>query len=560
MTIEQKDKVFVIYNPTGGTATTRPYLRHKTGRYDPLAEEVDDRPTSPEDYDAATEAWVVMDDFPESADADRAAFTTVPQEPIWTVDPAVPSVSVSLANASLSVRQRETRRILERRRKRLIRLLGLESKISVASFALIRAAINKIDDVDTDPNWSNPEAILSDSNYNIPAVSLDSSPLVERVPGLFGSGTMSRLVMKDGIGKNLIRNSDFLQGAGAWDLFSTGTLAGQVTVGLRENTTFTGANYPVLAISQNNAIATGSESADYANARINRLLPNGTLDVKSIPVTPGRWYEWTPQLSIHRCNYRLIVDWYDATGTFLSNSSSATQTDQNSGSSSNPDEWQRNFYKFQAPAGAAFARPYIRKYGTLSGTTSFVFVHKPFFAETHADATVPAPYNDGPSGLITGSGLLLGSILREHLLPGSFKYDDCTDISYTAAAISSQTSTASAATGLASITIQGGVSTDLVFIEAFTNIQASAGGDQVRMNAWLTVQIGAGAENVVGNGYVEDWGFTGGGRKQIVLMGVVTANTVANLTFNFRLAKNSTHVGGNPSRIGGLLRARRVSG
>lgn len=331
--IEQRDKIFVIHLLTGGTATARPYVKHKTGRYDSTLEEADDRPVAGMDYDAATEGWIAVDTFPESSDVARTNWTSSPQEPVYTVDTVALAVNVAFPNAAVGVRQREVRRVLERRRKRAMLRLGLESKVSSASWASLRTLIDRVDDVEANPNWAaNPEGILGDANYNEPAITLSSTPIKDR--------------------------------------------------------------------------------------------------------------------------------------------------------------------------------------------------------------------------------------LAEILAAGTLKYDDYADISNTAAGISSQTTDPTAATGLANIVVSGGVSTDLVFIDAITNIDSAAAGDQVRLNAWITVQIGAGSEFAVGNAYVLNWGFTGGGQKQLVLMGCVTANTIANLTFRFRVAKAATHspAGNNPLRTGGLLRARRVSG
>ena len=107
----------------------------------------------------------------------------------------------------------------------------------------------------------------------------------------------------------------------------------------------------------------------------------------------------------------MIIAWYNSAGTYL------TETQQpydvavvTSGSSTNPDSWYRGFVKGVAPSTAAYAMTIFRKYGTLSGTSSYLFVNQPQLEVTHAGATQPAPYFSGYSTIIDGGNIRTGSI------------------------------------------------------------------------------------------------------------------------------------------------------
>lgn len=71
--------------------------------------------------------------------------------------------------------------------------------------------------------------------------------------------------------------------------------------------------------------------------------------------------------------------------------------------------------KALAPAGAAFVRPIFRKFGTLSGSNSYLMLHKPMVAETHAQATEPAPWSPGGQTIISGDMVKTGLLVADRI-------------------------------------------------------------------------------------------------------------------------------------------------
>ncbi len=145
----------------------------------------------------------------------------------------------------------------------------------------------------------------------------------------------------------------------------------------------------------------------------------GSGDNLYIPVTPGQWYELSVYTSTHRCNGRIFLQWFDESGASIS----APWSDfgEDGGPSTNPDAWQRRWMKALAPAGAAFVRPIFRKFGTLSGSNSYLMLHKPMVAEAHAQATGPAPWSPGGQTIISGNMIKTGLVDADRI-----KIDDVT--------------------------------------------------------------------------------------------------------------------------------------
>jgi hypothetical protein len=115
-----------------------------------------------------------------------------------------------------------------------------------------------------------------------------------------------------------------------------------------------------------------------------------------------------------------MIGWRDADGVWVAGSTIRAKAPVQAGDNSNPDAWVREWGKAQAPAGAVFAHVQIQKFGTTSGTSSYVFVHKPQWAVTHEHATEPTPWGPGRTTLITGTGIATGEISAEHIDTISF--------------------------------------------------------------------------------------------------------------------------------------------
>ena len=252
---------------------------------------------------------------------------------------------------------------------------------------------------------SSPAGAVSQARIDADKIILDGTVVASHIAA--NSITVDRLV--SGGGSNLLQNTDFGQGTQGWALtWQNGTVGAQSTFARREaGTSWAGTHNPTAMVFQNGTATDGNTdlSAVYQNTN------GGIRAYSSSPVTAGRTYIFSARMSFHRCDVTMIIAWYDSAGTYL------TETQQpysvavvQSGSSTNPDSWYRGFVKGVAPSTAAYAMTIFRKYGTLSGTSSYLFVNQPQFEVTHAGATQPAPYFSGYSTIIDGGNIRTGSI------------------------------------------------------------------------------------------------------------------------------------------------------
>lgn len=164
----------------------------------------------------------------------------------------------------------------------------------------------------------------------------------------------------------------------------------------------------------------GAETA-YYTANLYALNDADTIvDGRGIHIEPNGWYELSAQAGAHRCYGRLHIFWYDVTGAYIGENSVATATNVSGGSKA-WEEWPRYRIKAQAPANARFAAIGFRKYRTTTGASpvsSYLFVHKPMFARTTAEATEGVPYAPSGSTYITGNEILTGAITAGHIKAG----------------------------------------------------------------------------------------------------------------------------------------------
>ena len=202
---------------------------------------------------------------------------------------------------------------------------------------------------------------------------------------------------------NLLQNTDLASGTLHWSAAFTGTA--QTTFSLRSpGQSYAGATYPTLMLFQNGS-ATDSEAGIWS-----AFWKDNATQVNYGPaVTPNAWYEVSVQISTIRCKADIIIQFFDVAGTLLSATTVATQTNVPT-SSTNPETWPRIGGKAQAPASAAYMALVVYKYGTLSSTSSYVFVHKPYAGVTYSTATDLAPYSVGGSTIIDGASIKTGSI------------------------------------------------------------------------------------------------------------------------------------------------------
>lgn len=188
---------------------------------------------------------------------------------------------------------------------------------------------------------------------------------------------INTLQSRVGNGGNLIDNSEFARDLSGWDFpaapeFTNGrNLAPQWTVG-------PGTAY----IAEEGANA---NPAHYVEA----------VPTPALPVVPGKRYQWSIYTAAHRCLVQAFIYWLDGAGTAIG----YTPLDGN-----DDDAWggaelagYKRLKSFgTAPAGAATARPILRKTTTKSGqANSYAFFTKAHFAEASSTQTEPDAYSPG---------------------------------------------------------------------------------------------------------------------------------------------------------------------
>jgi hypothetical protein len=159
----------------------------------------------------------------------------------------------------------------------------------------------------------------------------------------------------------------------------------------------------------------GTATDGYYNLYLGKPLAAGGSEPKAYPVKAGDVLEASAFVSTHRCQIRLIIQFYNASGTTISTAVVSPQSDFGSGSSTIPDEWTRIGGRATAPATAVSAAFIIQKFGTTSSTTSYLFVHKPMLCLSHAQATELTPWSSDGVTFVSGDEIVTGAITAEKI-------------------------------------------------------------------------------------------------------------------------------------------------
>lgn len=216
-----------------------------------------------------------------------------------------------------------------------------------------------------------------------------------------------------GMGGNLIEDPVWatgLEGVGSWT--GNAAVGAETLVDLRPPGQWAGVNFPTMMVFQD-----GTTIADYYLylKRVGAGYGNG----QCFPVEPGQWYDGSAHLSTHRCGGQLQIRWRDGSGTDLGGPASVELSNNLAGSSGNPDAWARYGVRGQAPSGAVMGQVVLRKYGTNPGeANSYVFVHKPMLAQTHAHASASPPWSPGGQTTIAGDQIRTGAIRSANFVSG----------------------------------------------------------------------------------------------------------------------------------------------
>ncbi len=201
------------------------------------------------------------------------------------------------------------------------------------------------------------------------------------------------------IGQNLIPNSD-QSAAMTW---VSNSQSGAVVIGhpLQWSSQVFGAvsEYTLRSATTRNVtiFQTNEATGNRAAAAVD-VYPMGWWGADySIPVRAGQRYWWSYYAQGHRCDVGGGVSWFRADGTHIG-SDDIPRTFPTEGGAQSLDQYVRVGVGVVAPAGAALACPYMRKYDTIPGQgTSWFWAAAPQFEAVQANAQGPSPYMPGPA-------------------------------------------------------------------------------------------------------------------------------------------------------------------
>nr|WP_323779538.1 phage tail protein [Amylibacter sp.] len=223
-----------------------------------------------------------------------------------------------------------------------------------------------------------------------------------------GSVTATKLAI--GGGGNLLENSNWVGGLATVVAQAGAGIHAEHAVSLRSaGLSFSGNYYPTLQFFQNGT------AAGQASLYFHKISGGQT---HGWPASPGGWYDASVQMRHFRAGGFLRMVFRDAAGSWKGSADTAA-VGNTGGSNDNPDSWERLWVKAQAPVDTASIQLIVYKDGTSSGANSYLFLHKPMIAETHADATEPTPYAVSGATFITGNEILTGAILADHIQAGA---------------------------------------------------------------------------------------------------------------------------------------------
>ncbi|WOI32888.1 phage tail protein [Tritonibacter scottomollicae] len=235
--------------------------------------------------------------------------------------------------------------------------------------------------------------------------------VLELLGDVIAEGSMATNRLTVGLGKNLLGNTDFVDGVAGWD-FGTGTGSGYTDSSIQTRPagqSYAGEFYPTLMVWQDSGATDG-----YRDIVYHPRYGNGVSAANGVAVLAGEWVEVSAYVSAHRCSAELRIQFTDAAGALVSYSGALESNNGFSGSAINPELWPRLWGKAQVPVGAAYATIHLRKKATNPGhSNSYIFVHKPQLAQTTESATLPTPYSPQGSTLINGNRIATGAVTAE---------------------------------------------------------------------------------------------------------------------------------------------------
>lgn len=228
------------------------------------------------------------------------------------------------------------------------------------------------------------------------------------IAGKIAAGAVTADTLAIGKGANWLPNSDLFSGITGWAQEYTNAPAGTFDFRFRQGDTY--APYPgVLEVVQFN----GTQNVEFGVF----MDPAGVgADVRN--VVGGKWYEFSGYYLGHWCKgIQPYLQFIDGNGTHIGwYNPGVLPASQNTDPGGNLANYQRFFYKVQAPANAARVRPFFRMKGTVAGGTySHLWVTKLFFGEATANQTTPSDWSPAGITVVQGGNIVTGAVTADKI-------------------------------------------------------------------------------------------------------------------------------------------------
>lgn len=231
-----------------------------------------------------------------------------------------------------------------------------------------------------------------------------SKPVMRRASAaeLIVDGAVYAKHMSVGAGKNMLSNTEFYGGLTDWEAWVQNGIANRRAqlLPMTDAWALDGQPYTVV-LAQDDGNQDGS---------IIQWTATGPSNGAHIPVKPNQRYEAYAFAGVHRCETYVVIFWYDANKTYISETQSPLSYGSLGGKLLNG--YQQVGLFATPPANAAFAAWAIRKNRTVAGQpSSFVFMVRPYFGEAYPNQTQFTPWSPGGFTTIGADYIRTGAVI-----------------------------------------------------------------------------------------------------------------------------------------------------
>lgn len=220
---------------------------------------------------------------------------------------------------------------------------------------------------------------------------------------LLGSVVRAGTILSDrlivGQGRNVLHDTDFMEGARFWEMTGNGNVHNQSQIEWRRpGDGGAGSSFSTMRLYQNGSLVAGIGQASALSPDPGHI--NKRLSRRVMPVRGGEYIMASARVRTVRCDGFLVIEWFDASGNFIGDASTPFPANNGSKDFNDPLDWVRAQFLRQVPSNARFAGFAIRSQGTTSGSDSAIYWWEPQLEASHGAASEPTPYSPRGTTLI----------------------------------------------------------------------------------------------------------------------------------------------------------------